>query len=113
RVDGLAEDLGLAGVHVVHGPRGLAPQVRGHEVAGPARVRRGADHRDGADLLEQSQPVRGAFEDRHQPPPLAAWSAWSMSAQMSSASSIPTEIRTRSGSMPPADSASSESCWWV
>ena len=33
--------------------------------------------------------------------------------QMSSTSSIPTEIRTRSAGTPAAPSASSDSCWWV
>ena len=44
---------------------------------------------------------------------VAAVSACSMSQMMSSASSMPTEMRMRSGGTPAASSASSESCRWV
>src|SRR5699024_4243801 len=39
--------------------------------------------------------------------------AWSRSQMMSSTSSIPTEMRTRSSGIPAATSCSADSCWWV
>src|SRR5690554_6734496 len=138
---GAAEDLARVGVDEVHVEVRARQQVGADEVARSRRVVRGSDDRDRARAPQDGEPVRGArarpgaalagrlrdgardaarrwrvdaeHVGAHRVLPVAAVSAWSRSHRMSSGSSRPTEMRTRSSGTPAAASCSAVSCWWV
>src|SRR3954470_6925677 len=95
----------------------VGAQIAEHEVARAVGLARRADHRDrlraAQDRLALERPRRGPRAARGLDLAAAHPSARSRSKRMSSGSSMPTLIRTSSGSTPAASSAASESWRWV